>query len=83
MDIEFFWNDEPGGNVDHIAENDLIPEDIEHAYATAAEFTTSRSSGRRAFYGLDDLGRRIFVVYEELDATTWYVVTAYPVRTRG
>jgi hypothetical protein len=61
----------------------LIPEDIEHAYATASEFTTSRSSGRHAFYGLDDLGRRIFVVYEELDAATWYVVTAYPVRTRG
>lgn len=66
-----------------IADNDLIPEDVEHAYATVTEFTTSRSSGRLAFYGLALDRRRIFVVYEEIDATMWYVVTAYPVERRG
>lgn len=77
MAIEFFWTEGPGGNIEHIAEHGLTPEDIEHAYATAREFTTSRSSKRPAFYGLDRDGNTIFVVYRELDATTWYVVTAY------
>ncbi|ETW95140.1 MAG: hypothetical protein ETSY1_31900 [Candidatus Entotheonella factor] len=79
MAIEFFWVFEPGENVDHIREHELEPADIEHAYTTADEFTISRSSGRPAFYGLARDGRDIFVVYEELDATTWYVVTAYPI----
>ncbi len=79
VDIEFFWVYEPGGNVEHLTEHDLKPDDIEHAYVTADEFTTSRSSGRLAFYGQARDGRDIFVVYEALDATTWYVVTAYRV----
>lgn len=83
MSITFFWVLEPDENVDHIAEHDLEPEDVENAYATATQFTISRSSGRSAFYGRAIDGREIFVVYEELDATTWYVVTAYEVRTRG
>ena len=77
--IVFFWIEEPGGNVEHVREHGLEPEDIEHAYATADEFTTSRSSGRPAFYGLACDGADVFVVYEAIDATTWYVVTAYRV----
>jgi hypothetical protein len=77
--IDFFWIEEPDGNVDHIREHGLEPEDIEHAYATADEFTTSRSSGRPAFYGQARDGGDIFVVYEEIDTMTWYVVTAYRV----
>lgn len=77
--IVFFWIEEPGGNVEHIAEHDLTPEDVEYAYEMADEFTTSRSSGRPAFYGQALDGRDIFVVYREIDATTWYVVTAFPV----
>ncbi|MEX1224631.1 MAG: hypothetical protein WEA31_08805 [Pirellulales bacterium] len=26
---EFIWDEEPGGNVEHIAENGLSPEDVE------------------------------------------------------
>jgi hypothetical protein len=77
--IVFFWIEEPGGNVDHVREHGLEPEDIEHAYATADEFTTSRSSGCPAFYGLARDGADVFVVYEAMDATTWYIVTAYRV----
>ncbi len=79
MAVEFFWVFEPGGNVEHIAEHDLTPEDVEHAYATATLFTTSRSSGLPAFVGLDTRYEEIFVVYRELDATTWHVETAYPI----
>jgi hypothetical protein len=76
-DVVFFWIEGPGGNMEHIAEHDLEPEDVEYAYETAWAFTTSRSSGRPAFYGLARDGRDIFVVYTEIDATTWYVHTAY------
>ncbi len=76
MAIEFFWTE---ANIEHIAEHDLTPQDIENAYATAKRFTTSRSSGRPAFFGLDRDDNTIFVVYEEIDTTTWYVVTAYPI----
>ncbi len=75
--VVFFWIEEPGGNVEHIAEHDLDPEDVEYAYETADDFTPSRSSGLPAFYGQALDGSRIFVVYRELDATTWYCVTAY------
>ncbi len=77
MAVEFFWVFEPGGNVEHIAEHDLTPEDVEYAYATATLFTTSRSSGLPAFMGLDTCYEEIFVVYRELDAATWHVETAY------
>ncbi len=26
---DFIWNDEPGGNVEHIAEHGLTPDDVE------------------------------------------------------
>ncbi len=41
MDIEFFWVYEPGENVEHIAEHDLDPEDIEHADAAATSSLTA------------------------------------------
>lgn len=78
-DFEFIWDEEPGGNVEHIAANDLTPEDVINAYETVTEFTFSRSSGRPAFYGRALDGRRIFVVYDEIDETAVYVVTAYEV----
>lgn len=78
-DFEFIWNERPGGNVEHLADNNLIPEDISHALATVTEFTFSRSSGRPAFKGLTQDGRHIFVVYEELHENTVYVVTAYEI----
>ncbi len=79
LDVVFIWNEEPGGNVEHIADNDLYPEDVECAYETALKFDISRSSGRRIFYGQACDDSHILVVYEEIDATTWYAVTAYRV----
>ncbi len=78
--VDFFWTWEPGDNVEHIAEHGLTPEDVENAHDTVETFAVSRSSGRSAFRGLAIDGRHIFVVYEEIDATTWYVVTAYEVQ---
>ncbi|ETW95137.1 MAG: hypothetical protein ETSY1_31885 [Candidatus Entotheonella factor] len=78
-DVEFIWNEMPSGNVDHITDNDLTPDDIVHALATVTEFTFSRSSGRPAFKGFTADGRHIFVVYNEVYENVIYVVTAYEI----
>jgi hypothetical protein len=78
MDHNFLWDDEAAdGNVPHIVEHGLTPEDVEHAFAHALRHTTSRSSGRPALFGLTPDDRVIFVVYEEIAPGLIYVYTAY------
>jgi len=31
---DFIWNDEPGGNVAHIADHGITPEEVEYVFAT-------------------------------------------------
>ena len=77
---ELIWEwDEEDGNVAHIAEHGLSPEDVEHALANPIRRERSRSSGRPIAFGYTPDGRRIAVVYETIDATTLYPVTAYEV----
>ena len=76
----FLWDEEDGGNVEHLAEHGLTPDDAEHAFDTAFKHTKSRSSGRPALYGLTADGRSIFVVYEEIADGLIYVYTAYELR---
>lgn len=46
MRYEFLWDDDPDeGNVPHIAEHGLTPEDVEHAFHNVLRETTSRSPG--------------------------------------
>jgi hypothetical protein len=77
MHNDFLWDDEPEGNVPHLAEHGLKPSDVEHAFNNALRHTTSRSSGRPALYGLTPDDRLIFVVYEEVAPDLIYVHTAY------
>ena len=74
---EIIWNDEPGGNKEHIAEHDLTPEDIEEVVFNPMDRDVSRSSGLPIVFGFTPDGRYILVVYEQLDETTIYPVTAY------
>lgn len=76
---EVVWNYEPGGNVEHIAEHGLTPDDVEAVIYNPLDSTTSRSSGRPVVTGYAPDGRLVFVVYEEIDDTTIYPVTAYEV----
>jgi uncharacterized DUF497 family protein len=76
---DIVWNDEPGGNVEHIAEHGLTPEDVEAVICNPLEKKTSRSSGRPVVTGYTRDGRLILVVYEEIDDVTVYPVTAYEV----
>jgi uncharacterized DUF497 family protein len=76
---DIIWNYEPGGNVEHIAEHGLTPEDVEEVIGNPLEETTRRSSGRTVVTGYTPDGRLIVVVYEEIDDITVYPVTAYEV----
>ena len=78
MRYEFLWDDDVAeGNVAHIAEHDLTPRDVEHAFLNVIRNSTSRSSGRPALFGLTPDDRVIFVVYEAIADGLIYVFTAY------
>ena len=77
--VEFIWNEEPGGNVAHIAEHGLTPEDVEEVMFNPVDRDVSRSSGLPIVFGFTPDGRYILVVYERIDDVTVYPVTAYDV----
>jgi hypothetical protein len=81
MDRLFLWDYSPGGNVEHIAEHGLTPEEVESAFDSIETETASRSTGRPAIFGRTLHGDVIFVVYEldsDDDGSEFiYVYTAY------
>ena len=76
---QFVWNDEPGGNLEHIAEHGLTQDDVEEVFFNPLDRDVSRSSGLPIVFGLTPDGRYILVVYEQIDEITFYAVTAYEV----
>ncbi|ETX00426.1 MAG: hypothetical protein ETSY1_11275 [Candidatus Entotheonella factor] len=76
-DFEFIWDEQPGGNVEHIEANNLSPEDVECAFELISGRDISRSSGRPMIYGYTPDDREIVVIYEMIADRTIYVVTAY------
>lgn len=82
MDLfRILWDDpdDADGNVQHIADHGLTIEDVEEVLANPTSEGTSASSGRPCCWGytLEDV--YIIVVYEQIDADTIRVVTAYEV----
>jgi hypothetical protein len=73
---QIIWNDEPGGNIEHIEEHGLTVDDVEHVLANPDSTAISRSSGLPCAFGTALDGRYIIVVYEAVDADTIYPVTA-------
>ena len=72
-------DDDPEGNVQHIAEHDITKEEVEEVLENPDGIETSRSSGRPIAFGETASGRLIAVVFEEIDDETVYSVTAYEV----
>ena len=73
-------DDDPRGNVRHIAEHDLTPEEVESVLLDpTAEVDESSSSGRPIVMGETDTGRYIVVIFEVEceDPLVIYPVTAY------
>jgi uncharacterized DUF497 family protein len=81
-DALFIWDleDEPEGNVQHVAEHGLTIEEVESAFGDPDAWTDlSRSSGRPITFGITHTGRPIAIVWEHVDDDPLpvYVVTAY------
>lgn len=74
---DFIWDDGPGGNVEHIAEHGLTPEEVEFVIEHPDWVERSRSSDRTVAHGQTRDGRYIVAVYDLVDDITIYPVTAY------
>lgn len=72
-------DDDPLGNVQHVADHDLSIDDVEYALGSPDTVGASRSSGLPAIWGYTPDGRYIMVVFEQIDEDTIRVVTAYEV----
>ncbi len=77
---DILWNyDDEDGNVAHVAEHGLTPDDVNAVLMDPEETGSSHSSGRPVAFGYTPDGRYICVVYEEIDDTTLYPVTAFEI----
>ena len=84
LDAQVVWDldDDPDGNVQHIAEHGLSKEEVEDVLLNPANLTAvSRSSGNPIVFGETRTGREIAVVFEHIDddPLTLYPITAYEV----
>lgn len=80
--IDALWDldDDPEGNVQHIAEHDVTPEEVEEVLKDPQSRTTrSQSSDRPITFGWTAAGRHLAVVWEpvEYEPLVVYPVTAY------
>jgi uncharacterized DUF497 family protein len=77
--FDFIWELTDDGNVAHIAEHGLTPEDVEPIVLNPERLAVSRSSSRPIAFGTTPDGRYIGVVYEQIDEGTVYPITAFVV----
>jgi uncharacterized DUF497 family protein len=79
--LQVIWDDEdePDGNVQHIAEHGLTVEDVEHVLRNPTEEGTSQTSDRPCRFGYTPAGDYIIVVYEQVDDDAILPITAYEV----
>ncbi len=75
--IEVIWIDGPDGNIRHIAEHDIKPDEVDQVLANPIECDASESSGRPIVFGYTAAGRFLAVVYEQIDPITVYPITAF------
>jgi len=75
-------NDDPLGNVQHIAKHNLTTNEVENALNKPLGRDISRSSGLPVVFGNTGTGRHIMVVYKVIDASTVRPITAFDVPKR-
>ena len=82
MDAIVVWDDEPGGNVEHVAEHGLTADEVDEVLLDDSIPTAhSATTGRPCKFGHTSTGKYIVVVWDELndDPRMIYPVTAYEV----
>ena len=79
--FQIIWDDDDDetGNVAHIAEHGLTPEDVEYVIENPEVEETSHSSGRPCMFGYTPGGDYIVVIYDLVADDTIYPITAYEV----
>jgi len=77
--LEVIWTDGPDGNITHLAEHGISPEEAQDVLREPVATDVSRSSGRPIVFGTTRSGRRLAVVFERIDPITVYPITAYEV----
>ena len=79
--VWIIWDDEddPLGNVQHIAEHGLTTDEVEAVLNDPDSINRSDSSGRPCVFGFTPAGEYIIVVFESVDEDSIYPVTAYHV----
>lgn len=80
--MECIWDldEDPDGNVQHIAEHGITVEEAEEVVRDRYEAAVaSESSGRPAVFGWTSTGKHLAVIFEVVDLETplVYVVTAF------
>jgi uncharacterized DUF497 family protein len=82
MSVTVIWDDEPGGNVQHIADHGLTPDEVDEVLLDDTIPTAySHSSRRPCKFGHTFTGKHIIVVWDEVqdDPRMIYPITAYEV----
>ena len=85
MFVTVLWDldDDPDGNVQHIAEHGVTKDDVEEVLQNPKNWTgtSSHSSGMPTVYGWTGAGVHIVVVFEHVDddPLTVFPITAYEV----
>jgi len=77
--VEVIWVDGRDGNVQHLAEHGVTPQECEDVLSDPIAQGTSDTTGRPIVFGFTRAGRKIAVVYEQVDAITVYPITAFDV----
>jgi uncharacterized DUF497 family protein len=77
--IEFIWIDGPEGNIEHLAEHGISPEEAEDVVSNPIATDVSTTTGRPIAFGFTRAGRSLAVVYEQIDPITVYSITAFEV----
>jgi uncharacterized DUF497 family protein len=76
----FLWTEEDDGNVRHIAEHGVTPDEAESVVRDPLTVTPNRRRPERLFAkGFTRRGRLLGVSYEMIDASTVYIITAYEI----
>lgn len=72
-------DDDPEGNVQHIAEHGISIDEVEDVLYAAKEVIASQSSGRPTTFGETSTGKYVAVVFDvvEEEPLVVYPVTAY------
>ena len=75
--FDYLWLEGEEGNIEHIAQHDLTPEEVQYVIEHYSRESVSHSSGRPVRFGYTPDGRYIAVVFECIDETTLYPITAF------